>query len=158
MYNNYMGYGANQYQQQLQQNRLNQMEQQYGANMYQPNNFQMQNTQQVGNTMQILKGRPVSSYDEAKASMIDLDGSLFVFTDVANNCIYTKQILLDGSAELKTYVLKEQKQNNLKQNETIVEYVPKNDFEKIVKELNEQIEELKGALIYDETNVKPNVK
>lgn len=51
----------------------------------------MQNQSQT----QMIKGRPVSSYDEAKASMIDLDGSLFVFTDIANGCIYTKQILLE---------------------------------------------------------------
>lgn len=77
MYGNYnTGYGMSPYQQQLAQNRLNQMEQQYnGVGTYQPNNYQMQNNQQMG-TMQILKGRPVSSYDEAKASMIDLDGSL----------------------------------------------------------------------------------
>lgn len=112
MYGNYnTGYGMNPYQQQLAQNRLNQMEQQYNVGTYQPNNYQMQNNQQMG-TMQVLKGRPVSSYDEAKASMIDLDGTLFVFTDIANNCIYTKQILLDGSAELKTYVLQEQKQHS----------------------------------------------
>lgn len=94
---NYTGYGMNPYQQQLTQNRIAQMEQQY--NYQQP---YMQNQSQT----QMLKGRPVSSYDEAKASMIDLDGSLFVFTDIAHGCIYTKQILLDGSAELKTYTLR----------------------------------------------------
>lgn len=64
MYGNYnTGYGMSPYQQQLAQNRLNQMEQQYnGVGTYQPNNYQMQNNQQMG-TMQILKGRPVSSYD-----------------------------------------------------------------------------------------------
>ena len=72
---NYTGYGMNPYQQQLTQNRIAQMEQQY--NYQQP---YMQNQSQT----QMLKGRPVSSYDEAKASMIDLDGSLFVFTDIAN--------------------------------------------------------------------------
>lgn len=114
MYGNYnTGYGMNPYQQQLAQNRLNQIEQQYNVGTYQPNNYQMQNNQQMG-AMQVIKGRPVSSYDEAKASMIDLDGTLFVFTDIANHCIYTKQILLDGSAELKTYVLQEQKQNETK--------------------------------------------
>lgn len=71
---NYTGYGMNPYQQQLTQNRIAQMEQQY--NYQQP---YMQNQSQT----QMLKGRPVSSYDEAKASMIDLDGSLFVFTDIA---------------------------------------------------------------------------
>ena len=53
MYGNYnTGYGMSPYQQQLAQNRLNQMEQQYnGVGTYQPNNYQMQNNQQMG-TMQ----------------------------------------------------------------------------------------------------------
>lgn len=156
MYGNYnTGYGMSPYQQQLAQNRLNQMEQQYnGVGTYQPNNYQMQNAQQMGTQMQVLKGRPVSSYDEAKASMIDLDGSLFVFTDIANNCIYTKQILLDGSAELKTYVLQEQKQNG----ETNEGYVLKKDFDKIVRELRKQIEGLKEVLPYEATDGKSDVK
>ena len=155
MYGNYnTGYGMNPYQQQLAQNRLNQIEQQYNVGAYQPNNYQMQNAQQIGTQMQVLKGRPVSSYDEAKASMIDLDGSLFVFTDIANNCIYTKQILLDGSAELKTYVLQEQKQNG----ETNEGYVLKKDFDKIVRELRKQIEGLKEVLPYDTEDGKSDVK
>lgn len=155
MYGNYnTGYGMNPYQQQLAQNRLNQIEQQYNVGAYQPNGYQMQNNQQMGTQMQVLKGRPVSSYDEAKASMIDLDGSLFVFTDIANNCIYTKQILLDGSAELKTYVLQEQKQNG----ETNEGYVLKKDFDTIVRELRKQIEVLKEVLPYDATDGKSDVK
>ena len=75
-------------QQQLAQNRMEQLQQQYNS-MFPQNNMMMQ--QQQGMQMQVIKGRPVSSYDEAKASMIDLDGSLFVFTDVANKKIYTKQ-------------------------------------------------------------------
>ena len=154
MYGNYnTGYGMNPYQQQLAQNRLNQIEQQYNVGAYQPNGYQMQNNQQMG-AMQVLKGRPVSSYDEAKASMIDLDGSLFVFTDIANNCIYTKQILLDGSAELKTYVLQEHKQNG----ETNEGYVLKKDFDTIVRELRKQIEGLKEVLPYDATYGKSDVK
>lgn len=159
MYGNYnTGYGMNPYQQQLAQNRLNQMEQQYNVGTYQPNNYQMQNNQQMG-TMQVLKGRPVSSYDEAKASMIDLDGTLFVFTDIANNCIYTKQILLDGSAELKTYVLQEQKQGETKRdNRNNTQYVLREDFERTIGELNRQIEGLKEVMPYDATDGKPNVK
>lgn len=148
---NYTGYGMNPYQQQLTQNRIAQMEQQY--NYQQP---YMQNQNQT----QMIKGRPVSSYDEAKASMIDLDGSLFVFTDIANNCIYTKQILLDGSAELKTYVLQEQKQGETKRengNKT-QQYVLREDFERIVGDLNRQIEGLKEVMPYDATDGKPNVK
>lgn len=39
-----------------------------------------------------LKGRPVASLEEARASTIDFDGSIFYFPDMANKCIYTKQI------------------------------------------------------------------
>lgn len=145
MYGNYTGYAP--YQQQLMQNRLTQMEQQYNnPATYQQNGYPMQNSQQ---TMQVLKGRPVSSYDEAKASMIDLDGSLFVFTDIANKCIYTKQILLDGSAELKTYVLQEQNQAVNNQNKTAKqEFVLREDFENAVNMLNRQIKELKEGITY----------
>ena len=54
-----------------------------------------------------LKGRPVASIEEARASQIDLDGSLFVFPDVGNKKIYTKQINLDGTVSFNTYDLKE---------------------------------------------------
>lgn len=126
-YNNYQ---VNPYQQQMMQGRLNQMEQQYNNQMmYQQNNNQ-----------QMIKGRPVSSYDEAKASMIDLDGSLFVFTDVANKRIYTKQILLDGSAELKVYKLSD----NVDDKEKVsCEYVLRSDFEEAIDLLKDQILKLK---------------
>lgn len=53
-----------------------------------------------------LKGRPVVSIDEARASQIDLDGSLYVFTDIGNNRIYTKQINpLTGTATLNVFTL-----------------------------------------------------
>ena len=55
----------------------------------------------------LLKGRPVSSIEEAKASMIDFDGSVFFFPDLANGRIYTKQINVDGSSLLKMYEIKE---------------------------------------------------
>lgn len=63
------------------QQRLNQMEQQYPQ--FANNNPMFQNPQPMQNQMQpisnILKGRAVTSIDEAKAAMIDLDGSVFVF-------------------------------------------------------------------------------
>ena len=77
-------------------------------NYYQPNQspaatYQPQLRQQpVG-----LKGRPVSSIDEARASSVDFDGTVFYFPDLANKCIYTKQINLDGTATLLMYELKE---------------------------------------------------
>lgn len=53
-----------------------------------------------------LKGRPVSSIEEARAMQIDFDGSLFIFPDIANKRIYTKQIGMDGTAILNMYELK----------------------------------------------------
>lgn len=51
--------------------------------------------------------RPVSSIEEVKAASIDFDGSVFYFSDLANKKIYTKQIGLDGTAQLNMYELKE---------------------------------------------------
>lgn len=53
----------------------------------------------------MLKGRPVSFLEEARATTIDFDGSVFFFPDVANKRIYTKQINMDGTASLNMYVL-----------------------------------------------------
>ena len=54
-----------------------------------------------------LKGRLVSSLEEARATSIDFDGSVFYFPDLANKRIYTKQINADGTASLLMYELKE---------------------------------------------------
>ena len=51
--------------------------------------------------------RPVSSIEEVRAASIDFDGSVFYFSDLANKKIYTKQINLDGTAQLNMYELKE---------------------------------------------------
>lgn len=145
MFNGYqqMPMYNNNIQQQLAQQRMEQLQNQYNGMMQQSVPQQ---------TIQMIKCRPVSSYDEAKASMIDLDGSMFVFTDIANKKIYTKQILLDGSADLKTYVLQEQ---NAEQNNNDV-YVLKADFDNVINGLRNSIEEMKGAKTNDATNVKPN--
>ena len=131
------GVGMSPYQQQLTQNRMEQLQGQYN-NMYNQNVMQSQQQQNI----QMLKGRPVSSYDEAKAAMIDLDGSMFVFTDIANKRIYTKQIMLDGSAELKVYTLQEQ---NIKEQKQDSNYVLQTDFEEAIDILKNQILELKGV-------------
>lgn len=60
---------------------------------------------ETGLPQNYLKCRPVSSIEEARAAQIDLDGSLFVFPDVANQKIYTKQINPDGTASLNIYSL-----------------------------------------------------
>ena len=150
---------TNPYGQQLAQNRLNQMEQQYNANQY-GMQYPMQQPQQAP---QYIKGRPVSSFDEAKAIAIDWDGSIFVFTDVANKKIYTKQIMLDGTAELKTYVLAEPEPapapTHTQTNGDA--YVLRSDFESQIEHMQAEIEELKKGGNVDEStrsNVKSNVR
>lgn len=52
-----------------------------------------------------LKGRPVSSFEEARVAQIDLDGSISIFPDLGNKKIYTKRINTDGTAAIQTYTL-----------------------------------------------------
>ena len=56
----------------------------------------------------VLKGRPVSSFEEARVAQIDLDGSVSIFPDLGNKRIYTKRINVDGTAAINTYTLDEQ--------------------------------------------------
>ena len=73
-----------------------------GYGNYQPQRAPIQQQQFIG-----LKGRPVSSLEEARAATIDFDGSVSFFPDLANKRIYTKQINLDGTASLNMYEYKE---------------------------------------------------
>lgn len=81
--------------------------------MYQNYNYYPQQTQQPQMPVAQqprqtgLKGRPVSSIEEARASVVDFDGTIFYFPDLANKCIYTKQINMDGTATLNLYELKQ---------------------------------------------------
>ena len=79
---------------------------------------------------QFLKCRPVASKDQARACQIDLDGSLWVFTDIGNGKIYTKQINNDGTATFNTYILT--KDENI-YNST--DYVTKEQFQKTIEAL-----------------------
>lgn len=75
-----------------------------------------------------LKGRPVSSLEEARASSIDFDGSISYFPDVANRRIYTKQINMDGTSTFNMYELKEIPLENLV-NMNSSNYVTKEELE-----------------------------
>lgn len=129
------------------QQRLNQMEQQYPQ--FANNNPMFQNPQPMQSQMQpmnnILKGRAVTSIDEAKAAMIDLDGSVFVFPDIANKKIYTKQINLDGTASLNVYSLEEPVINNQLKTENIP-MVTKEEFDNVVTQLTNHIKILEQKL------------
>lgn len=85
---------------------------------------------------QFLKCRPVSSKEEARAYQIDLDGSLWVFTDLGNGKIYTKQVNNDGTATFKTYAFTEDENPY-----TSTEYVTKDEFNKVIQALMATIQQ-----------------
>lgn len=101
-------------------NMFNNLPQQAPAYYYMPQNYQ-RSAPQVENApvsapmtpyatpimsqFNYIKGRPVVSIDEARASQIDLDGSLYVFPDLGNKKIYTKQINMDGTAAFNVFEL-----------------------------------------------------
>ena len=92
---------------------------------YQP--FQERYPRDIQASMNYLKCRPVTSFDEVKAAQIDLDGSLNVFPDIGNKKIYTKQIKPDGTADYQVYVLTTQE---AAANST--DYVTKAELEQIL--------------------------
>lgn len=103
----------------------------YNNNYYQPT---QSSTASYLNRLSIgLKGRPVSSIEEARASSIDFDGTVFYFPDLANNRIYTKQINMDGTASLLMYELKEipdVSQPN---------FITREEFEKVIENLKKSL-------------------
>lgn len=87
-----------------------------------------------------LKGRPVVSVDEARASQIDLDGSLYIFPDIGNKKIYTKQINLDGTAAFNTFSLVETAEKPVPE-EPVVTYVTKEELNLILDEFRRSLEQ-----------------
>jgi hypothetical protein len=88
-----------------------------------------------------LKGRPVASLDEVRATSIDFDGSIFYFPDLANRRIYTKQINIDGTATLNMYEFKELT-NEIKEGvvlPSIDQFVTKDEFERVLAELRQSL-------------------
>lgn len=84
-----------------------------------------------------LKGRPVSSIEEARVQSIDFDGSIFYFPDIANKRIYTKQINLDGTASLNMYELKEIPVPVVQSN---VDYITREEFESAIEQIKNSLE------------------
>ena len=99
---------------------------------YRPQQYMMEQpqTQQV-----IIKGRPVSSIEEVRATSIDFDGSVFYFPDIANKKIYTKQINLDGTSTLNVYELKNTPVVNSSQ------YITREEFETALLQIKQALEQ-----------------
>ena len=87
-----------------------------------------------------LKGRLVSSFEEAKAASIDFDGSIFYFPDLANRKIYTKQINLDGTATLNMYEMKELPIATQQSVDSSI-YVTQEEFEQAINKLRADLQE-----------------
>ena len=86
-----------------------------------------------------LKGKPVSSIEEVRAAQVDFDGSLYIYPDIANQKVYTKQINPDGTASLNTYAL---------QREVIPKqptYVTKEEFDSVIEQLKNALNGPKAA-------------
>ena len=84
-----------------------------------------------------LKGRLVSSLEEARATSIDFDGSIFYFPDMANKRIYTKQINMDGTATLCVYELREmpvQKDDSVFV-PSVEKFVTREEFERVLQQI-----------------------
>ena len=99
---------------------------------YQPRAYQQAPLQPIG-----LKGRLVSSFEEARASSIDFDGSVFYFPDLANRRIYTKQINIDGTASLYVYELREMpvQRDDSVLVPSVEKFVTREEFEQVLEQL-----------------------
>ena len=89
-----------------------------------------------------LKGRPVSSIEEARAQSIDFDGSVFYFPDIANKRIYTKQINMDGTALMNVYEIKEMPVPTLQEqafNVNPQNFVTREEFNQAIIQLREAL-------------------
>ena len=107
--------------------------------MYPTNNFSYYPQQQQMTQTQsasLLRGRPVSSFEEARAMTIDFDGSTFFFPDLANKRIYTKQINLDGTASLNMYELKELPKEDPF---AVKGYITREEFDAVIAELKNSL-------------------
>ena len=126
MYQNY-----NYYPQQQQQNQQIPQQQPF----YQMPSYLRQAPSQVG-----LKGRLVTSLEEARATSIDFDGSIFYFPDLANKRIYTKQINMDGTATLCMYELRELpvEKEISSFGPSAEKFVTREEFERVLAELRQK--------------------
>lgn len=93
---------------------------------YQPPRYQQQSQY-----INFLKGRPVSSLEEVRATSIDFDGSVFYFPDLANQKIYTKQINMDGTSTLQMY----QRVEIPSSESTTGDYITREEFERVIKQI-----------------------
>ena len=108
-----------------------------------PSYYQSSYLPQMNNAPIGLRGRPVSSIEEVRASMIDFDGTTFYFPDASKKSIYTKKMNLDGTASLETYRLVETPLETQPSSLENAGFVTLEVFEKTIRNILIQIENLK---------------
>lgn len=86
----------------------------------------------------VLKGRPVTSIDEVRATSVDFDGSISYFPDLANNKIYTKQINMDGTSRILMYEPVEIPQPVMKGQE---DYITRDEFNQAIQQIQSHFAE-----------------
>ena len=123
--------------------------------MYSPQQQPMARPAYPNSGLYSSRVRPVSSLEEARASVIDFDGSVFYFPDAANKKIYTKQINLDGTSLLNMYVLQEIPVAPPPE-QLAAAYVSKDEFKQTISLLLEEINKMKGEPKDNEQQSKSN--
>lgn len=115
-------------------------------------NYTQPNYLRTAQSQNGLKGRLVSSLEEARATSIDFDGSIFYFPDLANKRIYTKQINMDGTATLNVYELKETPimNENLQMQQSMNNFITRDEFEQVIGQIQQKLS--KEAM-----QVQPNI-
>lgn len=110
--------------------------------LQQQQNYQIPGYMRQAPPQVTLKGRLVSSLEEARATSIDFDGSVFYFPDLANKRIYTKQINMDGTASLYMYELRDLpiEKNNSEIVPSVEKFVTRDEFEKAFAQLQQFVE------------------
>ena len=123
----------------------NQQQNPYGYYNTQPQTYYPRTSGIPQNPQMLLKGRPVSSIEEVKATPIDFDVSIFLFPDISNKRIYTKQVGMDGSAILQLYELKE-----IPFSDPIAlapdDFVTRNEFNEVISQLKQALTPIAEAV------------
>ena len=104
-------------------------------------NYTQPNYLRTAQSQNGLKGRLVSSLEEARATSIDFDGSIFYFPDLANKRIYTKQINMDGTATLNVYELKETPimNENPQMTQSMNNFITRDEFEQVIGQIQQKL-------------------
>ena len=115
-------------------------------------NYTQPNYLRTAQSQNGLKGRLVSSLEEARATSIDFDGSIFYFPDLANKRIYTKQINMDGTATLNMYELKEMPimNENPQMTQSMNNFITRDEFEQVIGQIQQKLSK-------EVAQVQPNI-